>query len=457
MNDVAQALSELAERTDDPVVQRALQALGSAITVGDISHSTGVAIGSNIRLVVNRIDLSPEAVATLANVRSVLGATLGLDPNRYRQGTYIAGKARDFVGRDYVWQAVERFFASQPNGYLTVEGDPGMGKSAILAEYVRRTGCIAHFNVRAHGIFHAEQFLESVCAQIIVDCGLPQATLPPEATRDGAFLSALLEQASAQLSPGERLVIAVDALDEVQWDDRGGANILYLPTVLPRGVYLLLTRRRVDLPFRIDAPQDVVDLMEHPTENRADVELYLRRRMANPAIRAWAKNKGMSVPEGVRYLADRSESNFMYLHHVLPEIVKGTYDEDAPPANLEEYYWDHWRRMGMNVHPLPRTKLRIMYVICELPLPGSADRIARYATDERLHVDELAVLEVLDEWSEFLHEQPFPDGPRYSLYHASFHDFLHKQRTVQASEVNVDEIRGSMGRNLLKEMRGDEV
>jgi len=30
-------------------------------------------------------------------------------------------------------------------GYFTIEGDPGAGKSAILAEYVRRTGCIAHF------------------------------------------------------------------------------------------------------------------------------------------------------------------------------------------------------------------------------------------------------------------------------------------------------------------------
>jgi len=456
MNDVAQALAELAQRTDDRVVQRALQALGSAITVGDISHSTGVAIGSNIRLVVNRIDLSPEAAAALANVRSVLGATLGVDPNRYRQGTCIADKARDFVGRDYVFQAMDRFFSSQPNGYLTVEGDPGMGKSAILAEYVRRTGCIAHFNVRAHGIQRADQFLESICAQLVVDCGLSYATLPPEATRDGAFLSTLLEQASAQLSPGERLVIAVDALDEVEWGDRR-ANILYLPTVLPKGVYLLLTRRRVDLPFRIDAPQDVVDLMEHPTENRADVELYLRRRMADPSIRAWVEKKGMTVQEGVRYLADRSESNFMYLRHVLPEIEKGTYDDAALPAGLEEYYWDHWRRMGMDVKPLPRTKLRIIYVICELPLPGSADRIARYATDERLSVDELDVIEVLDEWSEFLHEQSFPDGPRHSIYHASFHDFLRSQRTVQASKVDMDRLRGSMGRNLLDRLTGNEV
>jgi hypothetical protein len=332
-----------------------------------------------------------------------------------------------------------------------------MGKSAILAEYVRRTGCIAHFNVRAHGIQRADQFLESICAQLVVDCGLPYATLPPEATRDGAFLSALLEQASAQLTPGERLVIAVDALDEVQWDDGGGANILYLPTVLPRGVYLLLTRRRVDLPFRINAPQDVVDLMEHPTENRADAELYLRRQMVSPAIRAWVKNKGMSVSDGVRYLADRSESNFMYLRHVLPEIENGTYKDEDLPAGLEEYYRDHWRRMGMDVKPLPRIKLRIIYVICELPLPGSAYRIARYATDERLSVDELTVLEVLDEWSEFLHEQPFPDGLRYSIYHASFHDFLRNQRTVQASRVDMDRLRGSMGRSLLDRLTADEV
>src|SRR5262245_46004334 len=99
----------------------------------------------------------------------------------------IADKTEGFVGREYVFAAIDSFLASQPSGYFVVEGDPGVGKSAILAEYVRRHGCVAHFNVRSQGVNRADQFLASVCAQVIARYELPYPALPPDATRDGAF------------------------------------------------------------------------------------------------------------------------------------------------------------------------------------------------------------------------------------------------------------------------------
>ncbi|AFZ19611.1 hypothetical protein Mic7113_3900 [Allocoleopsis franciscana PCC 7113] len=65
---------------------------------------------------------------------------------RHQFQTLIDNKTKDFVGRKYVFHAIAEFLENQPNGYLIIEGDPGIGKSAILAEYVRRTGCVAHFN-----------------------------------------------------------------------------------------------------------------------------------------------------------------------------------------------------------------------------------------------------------------------------------------------------------------------
>ncbi|BBD59810.1 hypothetical protein NIES2109_26010 [Nostoc sp. HK-01] len=45
----------------------------------------------------------------------------------------IFEKTRLFCGRDFVFKAINKFFATQPKGYFTVIGDAGMGKSAIAA------------------------------------------------------------------------------------------------------------------------------------------------------------------------------------------------------------------------------------------------------------------------------------------------------------------------------------
>src|ERR1044072_3707991 len=231
-------LKDLAGATDNPAVKEAIEDLKTAISVGNISNSTGVAIGRNIRNVVYNLNLSPDTVAKILGVRNELGAALSLDVERYRLDTLLSDKTLGFVGRSYVFDAIQNFITNHASGYFVIEGDPGMGKSSIMAEYVRRTGCISHFNVRAIGITSARQFLENVCTQIIVDFGLSYPTLPSEATQDGAFLLKLRNEASAKIEPGEQLVIAVDALDEVDLNTQSaGANILYLPATLPSGVY----------------------------------------------------------------------------------------------------------------------------------------------------------------------------------------------------------------------------
>ncbi len=73
-----------------------------------------------------------------------------------------------FIGRDHAFAAIDRFTATQPKGYFTVIGDPGAGKSSILTELVRRSGCIAHFNSRASAITTVRQFEENVCRQLDV-------------------------------------------------------------------------------------------------------------------------------------------------------------------------------------------------------------------------------------------------------------------------------------------------
>ncbi len=459
--DITQAIEKIKPLAEgNPSLTESIKILGDTISAGNISNSAGVAIGRNIRMVVNQLSLPAETVAALLGIRNVLGSSLGLDPDRYSLKTLLTDKTHGFVGRIYVFDSIEEFLKSHDNGYFVIQADPGIGKSAILAEYVRRSGCIAHFNVRAIGIVTAKQFLENVCAQIIVDFGLPYVTLPADVAQDGARLSKLLQEAASKLTDDERLVIAVDALDEVElMGHQSGANILYLPKVLPKHVYFILTKRDVALPFVVEAPQFPLDLMTHQGDNRSDVETYISRRSDQRATKNWITRQKMSQDTFVKKLADLSEDNFMYLHYVLPEIESGTYQAleiERLPTGLQGYYEDHWRHMGMTAKPIPRDKIRIIYVMCEVRQPVSRTMIAQFTTDKFLQVDELTVQEVLDEWNQFLHKQPVAEGLRYSIYHASFRDFLHRKEVVQAAGITIKEVNALIANNLWNSVYGDQ-
>ena len=102
----------------------------------------------------------------------------------------------------------------------------------------------------------------------------------------------------------------------------------------------------------------------------------------------------------------------------------------------------------MTAKPLPSVKIRIVYVLSEAHKPVSRALIARIASDAVLVVDEVAVQEVLDEWTQFLRKHPQRDRVLYSVYHNSFQDFLRRRDIVQAAGVTLKGIHGLIADNL---------
>ncbi|MEQ9237023.1 Swt1 family HEPN domain-containing protein [Coleofasciculus sp. E2-BRE-01] len=378
---------------------------------------------------------------------------------RHSFQSLIEEKTAGFIGREFVFQAIEEFLTSQPSGYFIIQGEPGIGKSAILAKYVQQTGCVAHFNVRSQGINRADQFLENVCTQLIARYNLPYSSLPPDAKRDGKVFSQLLaEIVKAQgVAPkkGKRLVIAVDALDEVDQTDHSGANLLYLPTSLDKGVYLVMTQRPVTLTLTVNTPPHRFNLMQYQTQSLEDIHRYIRSEINKSSpLQAWIDERGLTVGEFVTQLANKSENNFMYLRYVLPDIADGKYRNlsiESLPQGLQDYYEDHWRRMGMFDKESKRTKIKIVYVLAELREPVSRELIAEFAGE-----DAFTVQEVLDEWQQFLHRDKFNGETRYSIYHSSFCDFLSRKDIVQAAGVTLQDINARISDKLMQGMFGDE-
>jgi hypothetical protein len=359
--------------------------------------------------------------------------------------------ARQFVGREYVFNAIKQFIDENSSGYFVIEADPGAGKSALLAEFARREDAIAHYNVRSLAINTSRDFLATVCAQLIERFALPHSTIPDSATKSGAILLQLLGEAAGHLVEGQKLVVVVDALDEVETSGHPeGANILFLPPTLPDCVFFVKTRRHVELQFKTSSPYELCKLSAFSEDTRHDIVTYIQRALKDGALRKWVESHDLGEDEFVATMADKSENNFMYLRHVLPALTHGAYEGSAIeelPQGLQQYYQEHWHRLGMTAKPVPVAKIRVVYILSEVRHPASRALISQFASTSDAKADELAVQEILDDWREFLHETK-GDASHYSVYHASFRDFLHRKDIVQAAGVTLPEIHSLIADDL---------
>ncbi len=377
-------------------------------------------------------------------------------------GSLIEEKTRTFVGRRWVFDLIDRFVAEKPRGYFLLLGDPGIGKTALMAEMVKRHRHVHHFNVRADGINRPDTFLANVCSQLIATYGLAHSFLPPEATSDGRFLKRLLDQVSAKLrADGGKAVLLVDALDEA--DETllpGGVNSLFLPSTLPAGVYVIATSRRTSPPLHIECEQQVFELDQDVDGNLADVKEYVESRVVLPGIRQYLANQGKAEEVFVVEMVEKSQGNFVYLHHVLPAIADGGYqDRDFAtlPEGLDAYYEDHWqlirkRNEGMWFD----YKLPVLVALTIVREPVSIDLIQDFSAVKRRS----RVREVLAEWTQFLYttEATDDDGrpqKRYRIYHASFQDFVAAKDEVADERVDLKAAHGRIADVLWDDMYPD--
>ena len=333
----------------------------------------------------------------------------------------------DFVGSKHIFTLIDNFIEANSKGYLVIEGEPGTGKTTILAGYVRQKGCLVYFNGLQGS--RVEQFLKNICTQLIARYGLKHSSLPDDATRDGAFLIRLLQEVSTL---GEKIIIAIDALDEVEFGDNAKANILHLPRLLPESIYFILTQTPNILTLRLsNTPEEKLNLRDYSDERSQDIEEYIRHATQHPKLHTWLNTQEQQLEEFIALLAQKSENNFRYLYHVLEDIKRGRYQDldsiERLPKGLTAYYERYWQQMGMNSEPVPFTEFKIMRILVDVRQPVSCSLIAKWAEETQS-----TVKKVIKKWKYFLREHPLDDKSLYAFYHKSFCNFL--RQTIEEEE-----------------------
>jgi hypothetical protein len=241
-------------------------------------------------------------------------------------------------------------------------------------------------------------------------------------------------------------VIVVDALDEAEdLSPQSGANVLFLPRVLPPGIFIIATSRREpkeDVRLRIDIPEQIErDLRQDEPGNSADITEYIQGQVSNPGIKVYIQRQQIDDELFVGHLVDKAQGNFIYLRYVLPEIERGHYQDlalDQLPRGLQNYYESHWQRIkranGLDWFDY---RLPVVLALTVMKKPVPITLIIKYSEVN----DKRRVNEVLHDFDQFLYKVGIEYDRQlttcYRWYHASFFDFISRKEEVADELVDL--------------------
>ena len=334
-----------------------------------------------------------------------------------------------FVGRGWLREQVDQLLASQKSGYVLLEADGGVGKTAFLASHARAHS-LPHYFFRSGRHESLEDALTSICIQLICAWGLREyaqftpAELGPNLFED--VISACSER-RAQLGVRDPIVIVLDGLDE---SSGPATEVGRLPARLPDGVHVILSRRPGWLAFTLPHTPIRIDALD--PRNISDMRERAARTATNPNVVEQLNGLGKTPEWFAETVVGRCCGLWVYATHILSEIEYGRRRVDELEG-LPDSLWGYYRDVLASGY-LAKTEA---WEAFELPILGALGAAAESVTVDFLctiagtrrtqDVDRFLETRVRGFLSITYNDEAVETEPRISLYHRTARDFLRGQ------------------------------
>jgi WD40 repeat protein len=253
---------------------------------------------------------------------------------------FLNDRRRGFTGRRWLFDKLEELLTGDARAVL-ITGDPGIGKSAIVAELVHTNPgnrVLAYHCcqwTRRRDTLDASRFVEHLAGMLAARIEEYAAMLVEELRADPlptdepmtAFERAILGPLSRLTSPPEApRYILIDALDEALSGDGETATtgivqlLAHYQPQLPDWLRIVATSRgEREVLVRLDALNSV-ELRATNEDNRQDVADYIHRRLITPPL---SERVAAGVPDAETKLVDAAEGNFLVARTVLDALRTG--------------------------------------------------------------------------------------------------------------------------------------
>jgi WD40 repeat protein len=387
--------------------------------------------------------------------------------------TDLENLAADFTGREWLLEEVDAWLKSPAERFFILTGEPGIGKSAIVANWVRCRSDIAAYHLCIAGrneTIVPSTVLRSLAAQLGKNLpgygiALANSIKPTHLTVNvdvhvasmtggqitGLYikhLSVLDPQTEAEVllraplaalpAPRQPLIVLIDSLDEAATlrSDPTLVGLLSGMEGLPAWLRILCTSRpeeRVLSCFNRLQPRI---LAAESRTNREDVRRYVTARVSRSAFKEKLAAAGHSEHAVVALIAGAHDSsepglaagNFLYVKMLLSDIERGIQPLDrlaVLPKSLDDIY----RRFLQRLAPDWETRYQpLLAVLCVAREPLTREQLTRFGDHSARMIGgrmtATLVNTALGVLVQFLDVRGTPGDERYALFHQSLRDYL---------------------------------
>jgi len=361
-------------------------------------------------------------------------------------------KRLGFTGREWLFEEIEAWRSQASERALLITGDPGTGKSAVVAELVHRNPggqVLAYHCCQADTpqTLDPARFVRNLAAMAASKIPAYAARLTEPAVKDAlsqeccdadpksAFEEGFLNPLQALPAPDEGVrYVLVDALDEALARSQGPTIVDLLSSRLgrlPPWMRIVATTRKERGVLDRLAGLSARELDAQDPRNLDDVRRYIEARLEAPDLSEKLRESGCDAGEVAVTLRDKAKGNFLYVTEVLKAIVRDDSYSLAKleelPAGLEGIYEEFFERQFGRCDDNPEAfEARF----------GPAREVLRVVTAAREPLDKRLLSRatglgegvlpgVLRKLRAYLPEHVGAGGKAvYSVYHKSFADWL---------------------------------
>ena len=410
-----------------------------------IDHETFTTDVGRLVIVIN--DVLRAVSNDFADPDDVVARMLPSDANMKRLASYL--QLDRFTGRNQMRDDIDAAIDQLCSGYVIVQAEAGLGKTAFAADLVqRREPSAFHFTWLPNGR-SPESARLVLAAQLIFKWGLrdnfvkANGEFPPHADTPGWLVDVLAAAAARrdQTCPGQPLVLIVDGLDEAEpaapGADTGIPLGLPRPEHLPDGVFIIATAR-YGLPLlpmhRATCWREIrVDSVTNLDDMRKYLDTFVDGAAADAALMSALARHSVEPHRFAHALAARCGGVWIYMRYVLDEICSGSRapnDIASLPNGLIGYYLNQIERWRSCITTWATHGQPLLATLVALQRPADANDLAHFSDIAGFSDDATEILNWLDR-----HLRAFldvsignDDLPRYAIRHQSLRDIFARDR-----------------------------
>lgn len=328
-----------------------------------------------------------------------------------------------YKGRTWLETELDEALTSHESGYVVIEGQAGVGKTAFLLHLSVTRGWPHHF-VREHGADPALA-LGNLAAQLGDGGETPLPWGGGETYPSSKFYDLLATHAEQRRARGEPpLVLAIDAIDEVAYLTPGYMP-LGLPSKLPSGVFIVMTRTPGIR--HLPTASHRIDMLRDDVRNQQDLRNAINEFVNESQIRDLLIASSTRPENLAESLVEKVGGLWLYLKLLFDDIREGREGIGAIadlPEQLEEYYA---HRLAARYFDGKKSWARLcrplLAALGAAQEPLTLETFCAIANIKDLHrADHLLVTE----WRPFLDVRidPISGVETYRLYHPTLSRFV---------------------------------